>query len=106
MWEEVQVVIDEDHPSLAGHFPGQPVVPGVVILGEVLAAIRRIENGFPLLTGLPNVKFLVPLRPAVPLTIRVGPYQQEGRSFECLVDERMMSMGVVFYRMLPVMPDE
>ena len=27
------------HPSLPGHFPGQPVVPGVVILDAVQAAI-------------------------------------------------------------------
>ncbi len=31
--------IDAEHPVLPGHFPGAPVVPGVVILDEVLAAI-------------------------------------------------------------------
>ena len=29
--------IAADHPCLPGHFPGQPVVPGVVVLDRVLA---------------------------------------------------------------------
>jgi 3-hydroxyacyl-[acyl-carrier-protein] dehydratase len=31
--------ISADHPSLPGHFPGTPIVPGVVILDEILAAL-------------------------------------------------------------------
>jgi len=38
---EVCRVIRADHPSLPGHFPGAPLVPGVVILDEVLEALIR-----------------------------------------------------------------
>jgi 3-hydroxyacyl-[acyl-carrier-protein] dehydratase len=31
--------IPPDHPALAGHFPGEPVVPGVVVLDYVLAQL-------------------------------------------------------------------
>ena len=55
--------ISPDHPSLPGHFPGHPVVPGVVILDEVIAAAERCI-GHPLrMTGLPTAKFLSPLSP-------------------------------------------
>lgn len=37
----MQFTIPRNHPALAGHFPGQPVVPAVVILDEVLAAAAQ-----------------------------------------------------------------
>ena len=32
-------VIAADHPALSGHFPGDPILPGVAILAAVLDAI-------------------------------------------------------------------
>lgn len=54
--------VPHDHPSLAGHFPGHPVVPGVVVLDHVVAAIEARHGALPPLR-LPQVKFLAPLRP-------------------------------------------
>ena len=51
-----------DHPSLPGHFPGRPVVPGVVLLDRVLAAIEA-GAGAAGAGRRPQVKFLQPLRP-------------------------------------------
>jgi len=49
------------HPALPGHFPGRPVVPGVVLLDRVAAAVER-EFGARI-AALPQVKFLSPLLP-------------------------------------------
>jgi len=53
--------IPHDHPALPGHFPGAPIVPGVVLLEYVLAAIDPDGTIGPL--RLPQVKFLRPLLP-------------------------------------------
>lgn len=54
--------IAPDHPSLPGHFPGRPIVPGVVLLEYVLEAIEAAHAP---LAGLrlPQVKFVQPLLP-------------------------------------------
>lgn len=58
----MQFSIPTDHPSLSGHFPGRPIVPGVVILEKVLDAIEVIYG--PLgAVRLPQVKFAQPLLP-------------------------------------------
>ena len=55
-------LVPADHPSLPGHFPGNPIVPGVVLLDHVVDAIEAVHG--PLATlRLPQVKFLQPLRP-------------------------------------------
>lgn len=59
--------IDADHPCLAGHFPGNPIVPGVVLIDQVLASVRQ-EVSAPL-AAIPNLKFLHPVRPGVVFSI-------------------------------------
>ena len=49
-------------PCLAGHFPGRPLVPGVVVLERVVEAIEAVHGPLGPLR-LPQVKFLQPLLP-------------------------------------------
>ncbi|HEY0504838.1 MAG TPA: hypothetical protein VGD42_15255 [Lysobacter sp.] len=55
-------VVPSDHPSLPGHFPGRPLVPGVLLLDRVIAAIEA-RNGPLGALRLPQVKFMQPLLP-------------------------------------------
>jgi 3-hydroxymyristoyl/3-hydroxydecanoyl-(acyl carrier protein) dehydratase len=48
--------VPPDHPSLAGHFPGQPVVPAVILLDAVMAAIQARVPA--VLESIPAAKFL------------------------------------------------
>ena len=56
-------VIPADHPALPGHFPGTPVVPGVVVLDHVLQACQRWQAREIGARALKQVKFHSPLLP-------------------------------------------
>lgn len=58
---QTALAIAADHPSLAGHFPGQPIVPGVVLLDAAQRAIETQQAV--LLVGLAVAKFHSPARP-------------------------------------------
>ena len=65
--------IAADHPALPGHFPGNPVVPGVLLLDRVAAALEAWRGER--IAGFPQVKFLQPLMPdesAALVLTRVG----------------------------------
>lgn len=89
------VSIRHDHPSLAGHFPGHPVVPGVVLLDEVLSAVREASGGVQSVTGLPLVKFSSPLRPGEVVTIHVDLDGATEAAFSCRVETRLVASGTV-----------
>jgi 3-hydroxymyristoyl/3-hydroxydecanoyl-(acyl carrier protein) dehydratase len=44
MSSEILLRIPADHPALPGHFPGNPIVPGVVLLAEALRAIEAASG--------------------------------------------------------------
>jgi 3-hydroxyacyl-[acyl-carrier-protein] dehydratase len=65
-------VIEPDHPCLPGHFPGDPIVPGVVLLDHTLALLQAAHPG-QALQSLRNVRFRQPVRPAQGVVVRAGP---------------------------------
>jgi 3-hydroxyacyl-[acyl-carrier-protein] dehydratase len=64
-----RLCVEAKHPSLPGHFPGRPIVPGVVLLNRV---ITRAETwlGQPVsIAGLQHAKFTQPLLPGEEATL-------------------------------------
>jgi len=67
-----EVVVPSDHPSLAGHFPGRPVVPAVVMLDAVHSALSGIlqSRARPALRSIRVAKFLQPVLPGQRIEVR------------------------------------
>jgi 3-hydroxymyristoyl/3-hydroxydecanoyl-(acyl carrier protein) dehydratase len=91
---EVLRLIHADHPSLPGHFPGAPLVPGVVILDEVVTALAEWRQNSQL-SGIRSVKFLAPLKPEQPFTISLSATSKNAGevSFCCRAEERVIVEG-------------
>jgi len=60
--------IGSAHPALPGHFPGNPIVPGVVLLQGVAAALKTWRGET---MARFDVKFLAPLFPDQDATIEL-----------------------------------
>ena len=87
-------IIGANHPSLPGHFPGTPLVPGVVILDEVLAALIEWRQDSQL-TGIRLVKFLAPLQPEQVFTISLSAKNEYAAeiNFCCRAEDRIIVEG-------------
>ncbi len=66
---ETTLAVARDHPAYEGHFPGHPILPGVVILAEVMAAIEALTASAPAQWEISNAKFLDPVKPGTALTL-------------------------------------
>ncbi|MFT3735881.1 MAG: hypothetical protein QM776_12785 [Rhodocyclaceae bacterium] len=67
MSEPIALPIPADHPVFAGHFPGQPIVPGALLLDLAIVAIeaqlgRKVSS-------VAQAKFLSPALPGEPVSL-------------------------------------
>lgn len=66
---EQLLCIEASHPALPGHFPGQPLVPGVLLLENVALALREWRGER--LARVLEAKFMAPLRPNQPASLHL-----------------------------------
>jgi 3-hydroxyacyl-[acyl-carrier-protein] dehydratase len=59
----VSLAVSAGHPALAGHFPGAPVAPGVLLLDLVVAAAESWLARRLAVRRMAQVKFHAPLLP-------------------------------------------
>jgi 3-hydroxymyristoyl/3-hydroxydecanoyl-(acyl carrier protein) dehydratase len=85
--------VSPQHPALAGHFPGNPIVPGVVILRRVCQAVTEARGGS--VTAVPVVKFHAPLRPRESFEIGFEPAAGGNVSFRVMRGDTLIASGTV-----------
>lgn len=85
--------ISADHPSLPGHFPGSPLVPGVILLEQVAMALRtwREER----LVRVLEAKFVAPLLPGERAIVRLTPAAAERVRFDISRGDTLLARGTI-----------
>jgi 3-hydroxymyristoyl/3-hydroxydecanoyl-(acyl carrier protein) dehydratase len=59
----IEITFSPDHPSTRGHFPGNPVIPGALLLSEALRAVGAALEIDLSLCSVTSAKFPSPSRP-------------------------------------------
>ena len=78
-------------PFFAGHFPGNPVVPAVVILQTVVDSVVKLQPGLRL-RSVANAKFTDAVRPGQMLLFDI--VKNDNRlSFSCHRGEQLVATG-------------
>jgi 3-hydroxyacyl-[acyl-carrier-protein] dehydratase len=89
------LTVAADHPSFEGHFPGAPVLPGVVLLDEAIHALETVAGGEPRRWRVGAVKFLRAVGPGEPLTLAREPLAGGTVRFTILSGEQTVATGTL-----------
>lgn len=87
--------IAADHPAYAGHFPGRPVLPGVVLLDAALNALGCAGPAPSRHWELSNAKFLSAVRPGETLTLQHETLPNGSVRFAIHAAERAVANGLL-----------
>ncbi|HEU4555891.1 MAG TPA: 3-hydroxyacyl-ACP dehydratase [Chitinophaga sp.] len=69
---EAVLALNAAHPVFEGHFPGQPVVPGVCMMQTIQELLEKSLQQKVLLQKATNMKFLVMINPVVQPQVTVA----------------------------------
>ena len=91
--------IPPQHPALPGHFPGTPVVPGVVLLDEVARAAQQALGTALELDAIPDTKFHAPLSPGEKFVSTLEPVDAVSVTFVVTRGDTRIASGTMRFRM-------
>lgn len=89
--------VPADHPALPGHFPGQPIVPAVVILDELAAHLATMMPQAHI-SRLISAKFMSPLLPGQVCQVIFTPRASDQLKFACSCEGRDVASGLLEIR--------
>ncbi|MEW6666884.1 MAG: hypothetical protein AB1512_16905 [Thermodesulfobacteriota bacterium] len=96
----MNVRVPANSPWFCGHFPGEPILPGIAQLGMVVDAIARASHRKRTLRSVSRVRFKQAIRPDDHLKIIAAPRKDEAESynFRILHEEEVVCSGVMTFQ--------
>ncbi|MGV2287117.1 AMP-binding protein [Trinickia sp. YCB016] len=87
-----------DHPALPGHFPGHPIVPGVVLLDHAISSIGRVLERPLHAFKISSAKFPNSAMPGIPLELTYRTADNGAIQFAVTAGARTVATGVLTER--------
>ncbi|HET7922451.1 MAG TPA: thioester dehydrase [Gammaproteobacteria bacterium] len=78
-YSELDIAVRADNPWFEGHFPGQPILPGVVQIGWAVHFACALHGSSPEVRTLEQIKFRRPILPGAELCLRLTPQPDTGK---------------------------
>ena len=85
--------VPTDHPAFAGHFPGRPIVPGVVLLDRAILFAERLLDRPTGPWQVGNAKFFSPVEPGEELVFTLETKASGAIAFNVRAAERTIASG-------------
>ena len=84
-------------PWFSGHFPGEPILPGVAQLGMVFDAIKQVRGKKLKISGVKRVKFKQIIKPGDNIQIIAREKNDDNSlyTFQVMVDSHIACNGIM-----------
>lgn len=91
------IQVPPDSPWFCGHFPGEPILPGIAQLGMVYDAINQSVDQNLDISNISRVRFKQIIRPNDPIKIIATPQEgiSKSYSFRIMVASEIACSGVI-----------
>lgn len=83
MWQSREVQFASGHPAADGHFPGNPIIPGALLLDEMLKAVAGGDSQ----VVIRSAKFFRPIRPGETVLLQWEMRAEGEIVFQCVLSE-------------------
>ena len=97
-----KATVDKGSPWFSGHFPGEPILPGIAQLKIVLEAIQRAEKRKLKISGIGKTRFKRIIEPEDEIEIHVGPLKDNVLSyaFKIMARDELACSGILLIESL------
>jgi 3-hydroxyacyl-[acyl-carrier-protein] dehydratase len=91
----IERTFPSDHTAAQGHFPGNPIIPGALLLSEALRAIETSLGKDLCPYEIRSAKFIRPVRPGERVSIDFSWRDEKRISFSCKVGASPVLAGEI-----------